>query len=300
MRRGISTYDDDELDDSRRKIALVLGSSGCLGNAVVQHLRKNLGMKVLGADVVAPRDEDSTTTKSIDAFIHLPKGSHATAVADISTALVEGLSDALESEEEIDAIICACGGWMGDPSAPKPDLTEDEFLTAVQEYSETVHKMLEMNLYPVLAAGYAANRFMANEGLFVAIGATPALSPTPGMLAYGLSKVGVHHFVQTLGETTGKAVTTRSRRQKARRLRKNSEYLDTLSVIGILPTTLDTPNNRKQMPDADFDDWTKPKDIAKEIGVWIDTPEIRPHSGSLLKVHPSKGNAGGATFILAR
>lgn len=119
------------------------------------------------------------------------------------------------------------------------------------------------------------------------------------MLAYGLSKVGVHHFVQTLGEITGKAVTTRSRRQKARRLRKNSEYLDTLSVIGILPTTLDTPNNRTQMPDADFDDWTKPMDIAKEIGVWIDTPELRPHSGSLLKVHPSKGG-GGATFTLAR
>lgn len=162
--RGISTYDDDDLDDSRRKVALVLGSSGCLGSAVVQHLRKHLDLKVLGADVVRPRDEDSTATKSMDSFIHLPSGSHATTVADISTALVEGLANTLESEEEIDAIVCACGGWMGDPTAPKPDVPEDEFLSAVQEYSDTVHKMLEMNLYPVLAAGYAANRFMANEG----------------------------------------------------------------------------------------------------------------------------------------
>lgn len=296
----MSTYDDDDIDDSRRKVALVLGSSGCLGSAVVHHLRKNLDLKVLGADVVRHRDDNSTTTRSLDAFINLPSGSHATTVADVSTALVEGLSAALESEEEIDAIVCACGGWMGDPLAPKPDVTEEEFLSGVKEYSETIHKMLEMNLYPVLAAGYAANRFMANEGLFVAIGATPALSATPGMLAYGLSKVGVHHFVQTLGETTGKAVTTRSKRQKARRLRKNSEYLDTLSVIGILPTTLDTPTNRKQMPDADFDDWTKPMDIAREIGGWIDTPELRPHSGSLLKVHPSKGSGGGVAFVLAR
>lgn len=118
------------------------------------------------------------------------------------------------------------------------------------------------------------------------------------MLAYGMSKAGTHHFLQTLGETTGKAATTRSKRQKARRLRKNSEYLDTLSVVGILPTTIDTPSNRKAMPDADFETWTKPTDIAREIGTWIEKPPLRPHSGALVKVHPAKG--GGAAFTLAR
>ena len=137
------------------------------------------------------------------------------------------------------------------------------------------------------------------SGLFVVIGATPALLPTPGMLGYGLSKVSVHHFVQTLGETTGKSSTTKSRRQKARRLRKNSAYSDTLSVVGILPTTIDTPNNRAAMPDADFQKWTNPGDIAKEIGTWIRTPQLRPHSGSLVKVHPETDGAG-AVFTLVR
>jgi dihydropteridine reductase len=118
------------------------------------------------------------------------------------------------------------------------------------------------------------------------------------MLAYGLSKGATHHFLQTLGETTGKATTTRSKRQKAKRLRKHSEYLDTLSVVGILPTTIDTPSNRKAMPEANFNDWTNPTDIAQEIGTWIETPPLRPHSGSLVKVHPAKG--GGAVFTLAR
>ena len=130
------------------------------------------------------------------------------------------------------------------------------------------------------------------------MGATPALSATPGMLAYGLSKVGTHHYVQTLGEMTGKAMTTRTKRQKARRLRKDNQYLDTLSVIGILPTTIDTPNNRKTMPEANFEDWVKPIDIATELGNWTKTPELRPHSGSLIKVYPAK--AGGAVFTLAR
>jgi dihydropteridine reductase len=118
------------------------------------------------------------------------------------------------------------------------------------------------------------------------------------MLAYGLSKVGTHHFVQTLGEITGRAMTTRSKRQKARRLRKDSRYLDTLSVIGVLPTTIDTPSNRKAMPEANFEDWTKPADIAKELGYWLETPQLRPHSGSLVKVHPAKG--GGAMFTIVR
>jgi dihydropteridine reductase len=140
--------------------------------------------------------------------------------------------------------------------------------------------------------------FSCASGLFVAIGATAALSPTAGMLGYGLSKVGAHHFIQTLGETTGMAVSTKARRRQARRLRKDSEYLDTLSVVGILPTTIDTPSNREAMPKANFDEWTKPIDIAKEIGIWIKKPPLRPHSGSLVKVHPSNG--GGAAFNLVR
>lgn len=136
------------------------------------------------------------------------------------------------------------------------------------------------------------------SGLFVVIGAAAALSPTPGMLGYGLSKSGAHHFVQTLGEISGKSATTKSRRRTARKLRRQNEYLDTLSVVGILPTTIDTPSNRKAMPDHDFSQWTQPEDIAKEIGTWIQIPPMRPHSGGLVKVYPNK--SGGASFTLVR
>jgi dihydropteridine reductase len=119
------------------------------------------------------------------------------------------------------------------------------------------------------------------------------------MLGYGLSKVGAHHYIQTIGEMSGKSVTTKSRRKKARALRKDNEYLDTLSIVGILPTTIDTPANRNAMPDADFNQWTKPQDIATEIGTWIKMPPLRPHSGSLVKVFPNK-TGGGASFNLVR
>ena len=41
--------------------------------------------------------------------------------------------------------------------------------------------------------------------------------------------------------------------------------MDNLSVIGILPTTIDTPSNRDAMPKGNFDEWTNPNDIAKKL-----------------------------------
>lgn len=129
------------------------------------------------------------------------------------------------------------------------------------------------------------------------MGATAALQPTPGMIGYGVSKAAAHQFVQTLGATTGLAVTSKALRKEARQARRHAPSLDSLSVIGILPTMLDTPNNRASMPDGNFDEWTKPIDIAKEISTWISTPPLRPHSGSLVKVFSNKE---GTHFQLVR
>ena len=78
-----------------------------------------------------------------------------------------------------------------------------------------------------------------------------------------------------------------------------SKYLNKLSVVGILPTTIDTPANREAMAGADFNQWTQSIDIAKEIGLWLREPALRPHSGSLVKVHPKK-DGNGAEFQVAR
>ena len=119
------------------------------------------------------------------------------------------------------------------------------------------------------------------------------------MMGYGLAKAASHHFVRTMGACTGKSVDSKSIRKAGKRVRKDlNESMDTMTVVGILPTMMDTAANRRMNPDADFDSWTKPKDIAKEIGAWLETPEMRPHSGSLVKVHNPK--SGGAAFELVR
>ena len=309
---------------NRPKTALVVGSSGSLGRTLTKHLSKTLGVTIIGADVAEPKKQDEQYLKG--GFVELPTFESGPAgLQDLTMAMTDGLYQLLEQDTQsnptkLDAVICVAGAWEGDPPAlPLNDNDDSEskrmqILEGAHAYAQTIDNMMGKNLYPVLAAGYASQHYMesgrkqpqhyddhddASDGcLFVAIGATAALNSTPGMLGYGLSKVATHHYLQTLGETTGLAMTSKSKRQETRSLRMQHKHLQTLSVVGILPTIIDTQANREAMPDANFNEWTKSMDIAKEIGSWLQEPSLRPHSGSLLKVHPNK--MGGADFRVAR
>ena len=117
------------------------------------------------------------------------------------------------------------------------------------------------------------------------------------MLGYGSAKAAAHHYLQSWGPST------------------YSEH-DT-TAVGILPLMIDTPANRAMLGgDEDDDDeasggsktddryskMVKPIHIAREIGEWITSPHLRPHSGSLVKVIAKnrKDGSGGAAFHLVR
>lgn len=103
-------------------------------------------------------------------------------------------------------------------------------------------------------------------------------------MAYGISKNAVHYIVQTLG-------------QKGELIRISEQQP---TVVAILPSMLDTPANRAQAPEGtDYSNWIKVERIAEEIGQWIKMPDLRPNSGSLVKViHHSK--SGKSVFRLVR
>ncbi|KAH9096563.1 hypothetical protein Ae201684P_013229 [Aphanomyces euteiches] len=118
----------------------------------------------------------------------------------------------------------------------------------------------------VLAAHVAATSLNPN-GLLILTGSAAALTATPGMVAYGLTKAATHHLVASSAASLPTGA----------------------SSLAILPITIDTPTNRKFMADADFSTWTPVEEIANQLLEWSTNTASRPTSGDLVQVTTSNG-----------
>jgi NAD(P)-dependent dehydrogenase (short-subunit alcohol dehydrogenase family) len=106
-------------------------------------------------------------------------------------------------------------------------------------------EMFRMNLLTAATATKAALPYLrATQGAIVNVGAAPARKAGAGMGAYAASKAGVLRLTESLAEEE-----------------KNAG----VRVNAVLPTIIDTPRNRGDMPKADFSRWVKPEEIAKSI-----------------------------------
>jgi NAD(P)-dependent dehydrogenase (short-subunit alcohol dehydrogenase family) len=125
-------------------------------------------------------------------------------------------------------------------------------------------KMFALNLTTALNASRAALPHLkaSAEGRIVNVGANAALKSAAGMGAYAASKAGVHRLTESLAE----------------------ELKDTtVTVNAVLPSILDTAQNRKDMPDADPARWVAPADLAR-VMLFLASPESRAITGALIPV----------------
>jgi NAD(P)-dependent dehydrogenase (short-subunit alcohol dehydrogenase family) len=97
----------------------------------------------------------------------------------------------------------------------------------------------------------------------VNVGSRASEAPSGGAAAYAASKAAV-------------AALTRSLAEEVR--------ADGIQVNAVLPSIIDTPANRRAMPDAATDRWVKPADIARII-LWLASAENRQISGALIPVY---------------
>lgn len=102
----------------------------------------------------------------------------------------------------------------------------------------------------------------SDHGRIVNIGAGAAIKAGMGMGAYTASKSGVHRLTEALAEELAGT---------------------TVTVNAILPSIIDTPTNRKDMPDADVSQWVKPEAIADVI-LFLSSPAARGITGALIPV----------------
>jgi len=125
-------------------------------------------------------------------------------------------------------------------------------------------KMQSMNLMTAATITKAALPALtqSGSGRIVNIGAGAAVKAGMGMGAYAASKSGVHRLTEALAEElAGKGVT----------------------VNAILPSIIDTPTNRADMPDADFSAWVQPAAIADVI-LFLASDAARSVTGALIPV----------------
>jgi len=138
----------------------------------------------------------------------------------------------IDKYKKVDAALLLVGGFAaGDIAATK---------------LEDIKKQVSLNFdtaYNVTRSLYA-HMLQNNNGKIIFIGARPALNAAQGkgLVAYGLSKSLLFKLAEYLNEDAkGKNVT----------------------ATVVAPSTLDTPLNRKSMPDVDPAIWVKPSALAE-------------------------------------
>jgi NAD(P)-dependent dehydrogenase (short-subunit alcohol dehydrogenase family) len=113
----------------------------------------------------------------------------------------------------------------------------------------------------VNACKAALPHLVASKGAIVNVGANGALKAGAGFGPYAASKEGVHKLTESLAE----------------------EMKGKVRVNAVLPSILDTAQNRKDMPKADFSTWVQPEDLAR-VMLYLASDAARDITGALLPV----------------
>lgn len=153
--------------------------------------------------------------------------------------------------DKLNGVFCVAGGWAGG-NAKSKELVKNTAL------------MCKQSLWSSIISASIAAGHLDKGGVVTLPGAEPALDGTPGMIGYGMAKAAIHQLTKSLGKT-------------------GSGLPEDATAVCILPITLDTPMNRKWMPDADQTTWTPLEYIASMFLGWLNN-EDRPESGSLIKL----------------
>ena len=152
----------------------------------------------------------------------------------------------------LDALVHLVGGFAGG--------------SAVAETGQAIfQQMFEINLNAVFYVLRATLPVLRKQGSgrIVAIGSRAAVDPGPGVAAYSASKAAMVSLMRSVAL-------------------ENRDIGINANVI--LPGTMDTPANRKAMPNADISKWVRTQTIADLI-VWLLGENGDDVNGAVLPVY---------------
>ncbi len=234
------------------KISIVTGGTGGLGRVIVSKFA-DAGMKVY----VPARD----IKEFQDIFDSSKDGSQEFKLRHIfglvcdafnEEQVKEFIGDVIKREGRMDYLVNTVGGYH-----PKKNIAEMD--------TELLETQIKLNLMSTwYFTRHVLDSMIANNfGRIVSIAAKHAIETSPGKFAYSVSKAGVVNLMQTIAEEC-----------------KDNN----IRTAAIVPSVIDTPANRKSMPNADPAKWVTPEEIAETI-LYLVSDSAKSLRGSVIKMY---------------
>jgi NAD(P)-dependent dehydrogenase (short-subunit alcohol dehydrogenase family) len=204
--------------------------------AIVTGSAGNLGQEVVKKFIAEGYKVIGTVTSPDSTPLHFSADRFEKVVVDLMNEedAAAFISSVIEKYKSIDAAVLTVGGFaMGKITDTK---------------ASDIYKQYKLNFETAyhVARPVFVQMLKQNRGRIFLIGSKPGIDAKngKGMVAYGLAKSLLFRLAELMNnEAKGHNVVT--------------------SVI--VPSTIDTPQNRKAMPDADFNNWVKAEEIADTI-----------------------------------
>jgi NAD(P)-dependent dehydrogenase (short-subunit alcohol dehydrogenase family) len=230
------------------KVAIVTGASAALTAAVAPALLD------AGATVVTTYRRESDLAKLRERAGIAPDAKLSGIVLDLTDeqAVARGYAGIAEQYGGIDILVNIAGGYAGG--------------NPVHETPWSLwQQQLDLNLKTTVLSCQAAVPHMLTRGggAIVNVGTRTATQPAAKLAAYAASKRAVTQLTEAL----------------AAELREQN-----ITANIILPSTIDTPENRQNDPTAKGGRWVKPEDIASVI-LFLAGPNARIISGAAIPVY---------------
>jgi NAD(P)-dependent dehydrogenase (short-subunit alcohol dehydrogenase family) len=227
-------------------VTLITGATGNLGAATALAFQA-AGHRTILVDRSADRLRAAFPTIA-DSPDHLLAGGVDLGDAASLHQLIETV---LARFGRIDALVHTVGAWRGGQAVHETDLADWDFL-------------FNVNLRTTLLCCRAVIPQMLKQqrGRIITVASRDGLAGSAGFAAYSASKSAVLRLNECLADEL---------------------KMSNINVNCVLPSTLDTPQNRAAMPDADFGRWVEPAALADVI-LFLASDAARAVTGVALPV----------------
>jgi NAD(P)-dependent dehydrogenase (short-subunit alcohol dehydrogenase family) len=233
--------------DFKGSVVIVTGAGGNLGSAIARAFMTagaRMCLAELTANLLHQRYPDLTS--AAEHYLAAP--------VDVNDPeSVQGMVEQVVRRlGRIDVLVNTVGGFRA--GGPVHE-------TSVEDWDA----MMNLNARTAFIAsrGVVPHMLRQGSGKIISVAARPALQGRAGSAAYGAAKSAVIRLTESLA----------------------AELRDAgINVNCVIPGTLDTPQNREAMPDADFSRWVQPHSLAQVV-LFLASPAGRDIHGAAIPVY---------------